>query len=121
MAAFHATLEETVGADLLLHVVDSSSEDRDAQIEAVNEVLNEIGAGDIPQILVWNKIDKTRLAPQADRDACDRIRRVFVSARTGEGLDLLRSALTEAAQAFHERIRGDETPPASSSYDPLHS
>ena len=121
VAAFHATLEETVGADLLLHVVDSSSEDRDAQIEAVNEVLNEIGAGDIPQILVWNKIDKTRLAPQADRDACDRIRRVFVSARTGEGLDLLRSALTEAAQAFHERIRGDETPPAPSSYDPLHS
>jgi GTP-binding protein HflX len=121
VAAFHATLEETVSADLLLHVVDSSSEDRDAQIEAVNGVLKEIGAGDVPQVLVWNKIDKTRLAAQAERDACDRIRRVFVSARTGEGLDLLRQALVEAAQAFKDRMRSPEPPSNSSTYDPLHS
>ena len=56
VAAFQATLEETAQADLLLHVVDSASEDRDAQIEAVNLVLAEIGAADVPQILVWNKI-----------------------------------------------------------------
>lgn len=121
VAAFHATLEETVAADLLLHVVDSSSEDRDAQIEAVNAVLGEIGAGDVPQILVWNKIDKTGRSPQAERDACDRIRRVFASARTGEGLDLLRSALSDAAHAFHENLRRDEPSPSSTSYDPLHS
>lgn len=121
VAAFHATLEETVAADLLLHVVDSSSEDRDAQVEAVNAVLTEIGAGDVPQVLVWNKIDKTRLPAQVDRDGCDRIRRVFASARTGEGLDLLRQALTEAAQAFQDRVRNTEAPSISSTYDPLHS
>ena len=61
VAAFRATLEETVQADLLLHVVDASSPDRDAQIAAVNAVLAEIGADAIPQVLVLNKIDLTRL------------------------------------------------------------
>ena len=98
VAAFQATLEETAQADLLLHVVDSASEDRDAQIEAVNLVLAEIGAADVPQILVWNKIDLTRAAPAVERGDCDKIRRVFLSARTGEGLDLLRDALAEVAQ-----------------------
>ena len=98
VAAFQATLEETAHADLLLHVVDSASEDRDAQIEAVNQVLAEIGAADVPQILVWNKIDLTRAAPAVERGDCDKIRRIFLSARTGEGLDLLRDALAEVAQ-----------------------
>ncbi|MHB1372591.1 MAG: ribosome rescue GTPase HflX [Thauera sp.] len=98
VAAFQATLEETAQADLLLHVVDSASEDRDAQIAAVNLVLAEIGAADVPQILVWNKIDLTRAAPAVERGDCDKIRRIFLSARTGEGLDLLRDALAEVAQ-----------------------
>ncbi|MCK2094921.1 ribosome rescue GTPase HflX [Thauera aromatica] len=98
VAAFQATLEETAQADLLLHVVDSASEDRDAQIEAVNLVLAEIGAAAVPQILVWNKIDLTHAAPAVERGDCDKIRRVFLSARTGEGLDLLRDALAEVAQ-----------------------
>ncbi|MDI3515156.1 MAG: GTPase [Rhodocyclaceae bacterium] len=98
VAAFQATLEETAQADLLLHVVDSASEDRDAQIEAVNLVLAEIGAADVPQILVWNKVDLTRAAPAVERGDCDKIRRIFLSARTGEGLDLLRDALAEVAQ-----------------------
>lgn len=103
VAAFRATLEETVQADLLLHVVDSASEDRDAQIAAVNEVLAEIGAADVPQVLVWNKIDLTRAEPAVERGDCGNIRRVFLSARTGEGLDLLREALAEVAQqTFHE-------------------
>jgi GTP-binding protein HflX len=103
VAAFRATLEETVQADLLLHVVDSASEDRDAQIDAVNEVLAEIGAAEVPQILVWNKIDLTRAEPAVERSDCGNIRRVFLSARTGEGLDLLREALAEVAQqTFHE-------------------
>ena len=98
VAAFQATLEETAQADLLLHVVDSASEDRDAQIAAVNQVLAEIGAADVPQILVWNKIDLTLAAAAVERGDCDKIRRVFLSARTGEGLDLLRDALAEVAQ-----------------------
>ncbi|WP_114649238.1 GTPase HflX [Pseudothauera hydrothermalis] len=97
VAAFEATLEETASADLLLHVVDAASEDRDAQIEAVDQVLREIGAGDVPQILVWNKIDLTHAAAAVERDSCGKIRRVFLSARSGEGLDLLRQALAEAA------------------------
>ncbi|MCK2089272.1 GTPase HflX [Thauera aromatica] len=98
VAAFQATLEETAQADLLLHVVDSASEDRDAQIEAVNLVLAEIGAAAVPQILVWNKIDLTHAAPAVERGDCDKIRRIFLSARTGEGLDLLRDTLAEVAQ-----------------------
>ncbi|HRD34578.1 MAG TPA: GTPase HflX [Rhodocyclaceae bacterium] len=98
VAAFQATLEETANADLLLHVVDSASEDRDSQIEAVNKVLTEIGAGDVPQIMVFNKIDLT-LAPAAvKRDECGNIVRVFLSAGTGDGLGLLRDALAEAAR-----------------------
>ena len=111
VAAFQATLEETAQADLLLHVVDSASEDRDAQIEAVNLVLAEIGAADVPQILVWNKIDLTRAAPAVERGDCDKIRRIFLSARTGEGLDLLRDALAEVArQTFGDKAgRNDGT------------
>jgi GTP-binding protein HflX len=99
VAAFHSTLEDTAKADLLLHVVDGASEDREAQIAAVNAVLFEVGAAEVPQIQVWNKIDLTRAAPAVVRDDCDRIGRVFLSARTGEGLDGLRAALADAAQA----------------------
>ena len=98
VAAFHATLEETASADLLLHVVDSASGDRDAQIEAVNGVLEEIGAAQVPQILVWNKIDATGVEPAVERDAYGKISRVRVSAKSGAGLGLLRQALAEMAQ-----------------------
>ena len=97
VAAFHATLEETASADLLLHVVDSASDDRDAQIGAVNGVLEEIGAAQVPQILVWNKIDVTNVEPGVERDAYGKITRVRLSASTGAGLDLLRQALAENA------------------------
>jgi GTP-binding protein HflX len=99
VAAFHATLEQTVEADLLLHVVDSASPGRDRQIEEVNKVLAEIGAERVPQILVMNKIDLTGVAPALARDECDTIARVSLSARTGAGVELLRLALTEFAQA----------------------
>jgi GTPase len=99
VAAFHSTLEETASADLLLHVVDSASEDREAQVDAVNRVLVEIGAGDVPQIMVMNKIDLTQAGPAANRDEYGKIVRVFLSARTGDGLDLLRDALAETARA----------------------
>ncbi|NYE59056.1 GTP-binding protein HflX [Duganella sp. 1224] len=99
VAAFRATLEETIHADLLLHVVDAASPVRMEQIEQVNLVLQEIGADHIPQILVWNKIDAAGLEPSVERDEYDKISRVFLSARTGEGLDLLRDAITEWAKA----------------------
>ena len=99
VAAFRATLEETIHADLLLHVVDAASPSRNEQIEQVNKVLKDIGADHIPQILVWNKIDAAALEPAIERDEYDKIRRVFVSAQTGEGLGLLRSAIGEFASA----------------------
>jgi GTP-binding protein HflX len=98
VAAFRATLEETVHADLLLHVVDSASPARAEQAAEVDKVLAEIGAGEIPQILVWNKADLSGLAPGVERDEYGRIRRVFVSARTGAGLPELRGAIAEAAR-----------------------
>jgi len=99
VAAFRATLEETVRADLLLHVVDASSPARDDQAAEVNKVLAEIGADQTPQIVVWNKIDSAapqgKLRPAVERDQYGRISRVYVSARTGAGLDELRGAIAE--------------------------
>jgi len=97
--AFRATLEETAQADLLLHVVDSANESRDEQIEAVNCVLEEIGAGDVPQMIVLNQIDRVRgLEPEVVRDAYGKILNIKVSAATGAGMDLLREALADAAR-----------------------
>jgi GTP-binding protein HflX len=98
VAAFRATLEETVHADLLLHVVDASSAARDEQAAAVDAVLAEIPAGQAPRLLVWNKIDAAGLAPAVERDQYGRICRVFVSARTGAGLQQLRAAIAEFAK-----------------------
>lgn len=95
VAAFEATLEEVRDADLLLHVVDSASPDRDQQIDAVNQVLKGIGAEDVPQLIVWNKVDVTGADAGIERDACGKIRLVRLSARSGAGLDLLRQTLVE--------------------------
>jgi GTPase len=105
--AFRATLEETVHADLLLHIVDASSSVRDQQIAEVNKVLAEIGADAIPQILVWNKIDLTGLESGVERDDCGTISRVRLSAKTGAGLDLLRAALIEAAASRASAAQSD--------------
>jgi GTP-binding protein HflX len=98
VAAFRATLEETVHGDLLLHVVDAASPSREQQMADVDKVLAEIPAGDAPRLLVWNKIDATGLEPAVERDQYGRICRVFVSARTGAGLDGLRVAIAEFAR-----------------------
>jgi len=97
VAAFRATLEETTEANVLVHVVDASSADRAAQIVAVNQVLAEIGAQDIPQVLVMNKIDRTRFPARVERDQYGRIQRVWVSSKTGEGVEGVRLALEEFA------------------------
>ena len=111
VAAFRATLEETVKADLLLHVVDSQSPARLEQIEQVDAVLRDIGAKEVPRILVWNKIDVAqeaggvRFTAGAERDEHDKISRIYASARTREGLGALRAALLERARMF-ARDRG---------------
>src|SRR6267142_289784 len=97
VAAFRATLEETIHADLLLHVVDAASDARDTQVEEVDKVLAEIGAASIPRVLVWNKTDRNGVQPGIDRDEYARILRVRLSAKTGDGVDGLRRALIEAA------------------------
>ena len=98
VAAFRATLEETVQADMLLHVVDASNPNRDEQIEEVNKILKEIGADTIPQILILNKIDLTDLIGGGKgcmRDEYDRISCIRLSARTGEGIEFVKQALIE--------------------------
>jgi len=98
--AFQATLQEAADADLLLHVVDAASPVLDEQLAEVDRVLQEIGAADVPQLLVYNKCDRLEASRQP-REAEDwvelpggiRRRRVFVSALAGTGLDVLRKAL----------------------------
>ncbi len=93
--AFKATLEETRSADLLLHICDAATEERDRNIFEVRSVLEEIGAHEIPQLLVYNKIDLLERAPRIDRNAEGVPERVWLSAVTGEGVELLRQAMTE--------------------------
>lgn len=107
VASFHATLEETAQADLLLHVVDSASPDRDRQMEAVNAVLQGIGAGNVPQIIVWNKIDASAASAGVTLDEHGKIARVRVSAKTGAGLDLLREALASMAREKMDYLTPD--------------
>ncbi|HEY5612958.1 MAG TPA: ribosome rescue GTPase HflX [Lysobacter sp.] len=101
VAAFRATLSEAREADLLLHVVDAADPLRNERIEQVDEVLNEIGAGDIPQLLVFNKIDRIEGAePRHDHPGEGR-QRVWLSARDGIGMDELRDAVAEALALRH--------------------
>jgi GTP-binding protein HflX len=95
VAAFRGTLAEARDADLLLHVCDSADEERDRLRDVVNQVLDEIDAGDLPQLRVMNKIDLAGAAPRIDRDDEGRPIQVWLSAAQGLGLDLLRQALGE--------------------------
>jgi GTP-binding protein HflX len=100
--AFGATLEEAVQADLLLHVVDMASTNRESQIEQVNVVLQEIGAAKVPQILILNQIDRLDCEAGFDRDEYGRICRIRASAKTGAGLEFIRQALQEHQQLLKE-------------------
>ena len=102
VAAFRATLEETKEADVLIHVVDAHDEERQEHMEQVNEVLAEIGAQGLPQIEVYNKIDLLPdRAPRIDRDENGKIRRVWISAKSGDGLPLLKEALSEFSKEMY--------------------
>ena len=105
VAAFQSTLTETRGATLLLHVVDASNPRRDDQIAQVNEVLAEIGASEIPQILLYNKIDRLESTPRIDRDPSGRATAVWISAQERLGLELLSRAVAERLARFARRAR----------------
>lgn len=101
--AFKSTLDETVHADILLHVVDSSSSVREEQMASVATVLGQIGADEIRQIVVYNKCDVSGLEPAVQRNADGTVRSVTISAVTGTGLDLLRVVLAEESALVRER------------------
>ncbi|MDE3273050.1 ribosome rescue GTPase HflX [Pseudoalteromonas sp. G4] len=107
VAAFKSTLAETREADLQLHVVDVADVRRQENIEQVQDVLREIDADDVPQLLVYNKIDLVEeVSPRIDRNDEGRPIRVWLSAQTGVGCELLLQAIGEclAEQMFHENI-----------------
>lgn len=107
VAAFRSTLQETHDADLLLHVVDAASLQRDDNIKQVNEVLAEIEADTRPQLLVFNKIDLlSEIPPHIDRDSEGKPVRVWVSAQTGDGMQLLLQAVFEILHkaTVHEHL-----------------
>jgi GTP-binding protein HflX len=115
--AFRATLQEATEADLLLHVVDASSPQLDVQRDEVERVLAEIGAHDVAQIVVYNKLDALQAQPRVASDWIARdngtlVPRVFVSATQGTGLDELREWIARAASG--EPL----SPPASSPHEP---
>jgi membrane protease subunit HflK len=95
VAAFRSTLMEARDADLLLHVVDAADADRERRIEQVDELVAGIGAGSIPQLRVYNKIDRLGRAPELVRDAAGQPSAVWLSAASGAGVGLLRDALQE--------------------------
>ncbi len=96
--AFKATLEETLNADLLLHVVDVAAEQREYWMTEVELVLSEIGAGELPVLLVYNKVDLLEQAPRIIRNDEGTPIAVYLSAQNGEGLPLLEDALRERLQ-----------------------
>ncbi len=104
--AFKSTLEETKRSNVLLHVVDAADEYNIEKISQVEEIIEEIGAGKIPTILVMNKIDcLENFAPRLDRDEAGRVNRVWISSQTGEGVDLLYQALAEQLSGMMTRAK----------------
>jgi GTP-binding protein HflX len=105
VAAFRSTLLEAREADLHLHVIDAADPERSERVGQVNAVLASIGAGEIPQLEVYNKVDLLGEAPRIERDADGVARRVWLSAASGAGLDLLRTALAERFGTRLLRVR----------------
>ena len=101
VTAFRSTLQETAEAQLLLHVIDSANENRDANIDEVEKVLAQIGANKIPTIQVMNKVDLTGTRPRIDHGDDGSVKRIWLSVESGDGLDLLRQTLIDQ---FRERM-----------------
>jgi GTP-binding protein HflX len=111
VAAFRSTLEETAQADLLLHVVDVNSPERHDQVAEVNKVLAEIGAQQIPQIVIYNKIDLQGLDAGVKRDEYGKIVTIHLSAKTGAGLAELKAALVEVRDTPQAQAQTQEWHP----------
>jgi len=105
VAAFQSTLTEAREATLLLHVIDASDARRSEHMAQVDAVLADIGAQAIPQIVVYNKIDRLELAPRIDRDADGRATAVWISAAENVGLSALEQAITERLSRATRRAR----------------
>jgi GTP-binding protein HflX len=99
--AFRSTLQETTEAQLLLHVIDSADENRDANISEVENVLSQIEANDVPCIQIMNKVDLTGVAPRIDCDDAGIVKRIWLSVESGEGIDLLQQTLIDL---FREKM-----------------
>jgi GTP-binding protein HflX len=96
VAAFKSTLQETREANLLLHVIDAADPEREEKVAQVDDVLRQIGADEVTQIAVYNKIDCTEgVQPHVERDDDGRVLRVYLSAVSGAGIDLLLQVLAE--------------------------
>jgi GTP-binding protein HflX len=103
VAAFQSTLQEARSAQLLIHVIDASDPRHDEYTEQVNAVLAEIGAGTLPQLQVYNKIDRLGVEPRVERDAAGEVAQAWVSAVQGRGLGLLCAAIAERLQLHAQR------------------
>ena len=106
VAAFRATLQETIEADLILHVIDSNDGQRDFYKEQVNNVIHELGAEDVPQLEIMNKIDLTEQSAHFEKTHDGLPSRIWLSAITGEGIEALKENLAElfSAQVFKGRL-----------------
>ncbi|PYZ99895.1 GTPase HflX [Gammaproteobacteria bacterium 2W06] len=104
VAAFRSTLEEVVEAELLVHIIDAADPIREENAREVESVLEALGADEVPQLRVYNKIDARGVAPRIDRDDDGRPVAVWLSAATGAGLDLFHAAIAERVSA--EQARG---------------
>jgi len=109
VAAFRSTLQETNDADLLLHVVDITAEERDDTIDQVNQVLEEIGAGDVPQLMVFNKLDRlgnieARIDMREDEKGDEIPFRAWCSAKTGNGITALLEAIQTRLQPTSAQV-----------------
>ena len=101
VAAFQATLQEAIEADLLIHVIDSNNPELDEHIIEVNSVLKQINADKLPMIEVYNKIDLSQVSAKVHRDDKSQVNQCWLSAVTGEGIDLLLSAIEERFNRTH--------------------
>jgi GTP-binding protein HflX len=103
VAAFQSTLQEARSAQLLVHLIDAADARRDEYTGQVNAVLAEIGAGALPQLLVYNKIDRLDLEPRIERDAAGAVRQVWISAAQSRGIELLKEAIAERLELRAQR------------------
>ena len=103
--SFRSTLQETEQAHLLFHIIDASDDMRMDNIDAVESVLKEIGADDVPQIQIMNKIDRLEMEPRIDRDEAGNVKRIWVSAMHRQGMDLLHQVLADYFR--QDLVRGE--------------